>query len=169
MRRQRWGEATRVGKWEVRTPGCKKWRRTCVPKPSSIQRLRPIEFYLSGEHKRWILAPGLPRVTGFTDGLADTAGLGEDRVNWERSGKLLNNMGRAARCSVMMQRGGTREGREVQDGGRLHIILSDSHCCMAEINTTLWSNYPPIKKKSQGCIIQHREYNQYFMITVNGV
>ena len=26
------------------------------------------------------------------------------------------------------------------------IFMAESHCCMAETNTTLQSNYPPIKK-----------------------
>ena len=26
------------------------------------------------------------------------------------------------------------------------LLMADSHCCMAETNTTLSSNYPPIKK-----------------------
>lgn len=50
--------------------------------PSSIQRLRPIKAYLPVEHKSpSTLAPRLPRVTGLTDRLVDTAGHGEDRVN----------------------------------------------------------------------------------------
>ena len=32
---------------------------------------------------------------------------------------------------------------EVQEGR--NIIGADLHCCMAEANTLLWSNYPPIK------------------------
>ena len=27
------------------------------------------------------------------------------------------------------------------------ILMADSSCCIAETNTTLWSNYPPIKNK----------------------
>ena len=37
-------------------------------------------------------------------------------------------------------------GRGVQEGGDMCIPMADSHGCMAETNTTLSSNYPPIKK-----------------------
>ena len=43
-----------------------------------------------------------------------------------------------------------REVRDISLGkraGDIHIPMADSHCCMAETNTTLQSNYPPIKKK----------------------
>ena len=35
--------------------------------------------------------------------------------------------------------------REVSEGGDICILGADSHCCTAEANTTLRSNYPPIK------------------------
>ena len=38
-------------------------------------------------------------------------------------------------------------GREAQKGGAICILMADSHCCMAETNATLQSNYPPILKK----------------------
>ena len=38
-------------------------------------------------------------------------------------------------------------GREAQEGGNKCIPIADSCCCMAETNTTLWGNYPPIKSK----------------------
>ena len=38
-------------------------------------------------------------------------------------------------------------GREVPEGGDIVILMADSHCCMAETNATLQSNYPPILKK----------------------
>ena len=38
-------------------------------------------------------------------------------------------------------------GREAQQGGDPCILMADSCFCSAEINTTLWSNYPPNKKK----------------------
>ena len=38
-------------------------------------------------------------------------------------------------------------GREAQEGGDICILMADSHCCMAETNATLQSNYPPILKK----------------------
>ena len=33
--------------------------------------------------------------------------------------------------------GGRRGGREVQEGGDICILMADSHCCMAETDTTL--------------------------------
>ena len=42
--------------------------------------------------------------------------------------------------------GGGGEGREAQEGGTIGTIMADLHCCMAETNTTLESNFPPIKK-----------------------
>ena len=46
-----------------------------------------------------------------------------------------------------MQRGGVvAVEREIQEGGDMCIPTADSWCCMAETNTTLQSNYPPIKK-----------------------
>ena len=41
------------------------------------------------------------------------------------------------------------EAREAQEGGDVCIVKADSHCCMAETNTTLEGNYPPIKKKKR--------------------
>ena len=32
---------------------------------------------------------------------------------------------------------GGRSGKEVQEGGDICILMADSHCCMAETNTTL--------------------------------
>ena len=32
---------------------------------------------------------------------------------------------------------GVGGGREVQEGGDISILVADSHCCMAETNTTL--------------------------------
>ena len=41
-----------------------------------------------------------------------------------------------------------REGwEEAQEGEDICLLIADSHCCTAEINTTLLSNYPQIKKK----------------------
>ena len=40
---------------------------------------------------------------------------------------------------------GVGGGGEVQEGG--DMCMADSCWCMAEMNTTLQSNYPPIKKK----------------------
>ena len=38
-------------------------------------------------------------------------------------------------------------GRDDQEGGDMSILMADSHCCMAETNTAMKSNYPPIKNK----------------------
>ena len=38
-------------------------------------------------------------------------------------------------------------GREVPEGGHTCIPMADSCWCMAETNTILKSNYPPIKNK----------------------
>ena len=60
------------------------------------------------------------------------------------SGNLWYRTGSSVQCSVMTQRGGMWVGgREAQDGGDIYIFMTDSHC-MAETNTTLQSNYPPI-------------------------
>ena len=32
---------------------------------------------------------------------------------------------------------GEGDGKEVQEGGDISILVADSHCCMAETNTTL--------------------------------
>ena len=40
--------------------------------------------------------------------------------------------------------------RETQEGGVICILMTDSHWHMAEINTTLQSNYLPIKNKNNG-------------------
>ena len=36
-----------------------------------------------------------------------------------------------------------KSGREVQEGGDMHVFTTDSCCCMAEHNTV--RHYPPIK------------------------
>ena len=43
-----------------------------------------------------------------------------------------------------------RGGREVQEGGDICIPMADSYRGMAETNTILQSNYPPIKNKFKG-------------------
>ena len=40
---------------------------------------------------------------------------------------------------------GVGSGREVQEGGDIYIHIADSLFCTAETNTTLESNYSPIK------------------------
>ena len=61
------------------------------------------------------------------------------------SGKLLCNTGGSAPCSVMTW----RSGREAQEEGDICVHVADSRCCIAEINTTLKSNYTPKKPTKQ--------------------
>ena len=35
--------------------------------------------------------------------------------------------------------------KEIRKGGNRHMCMADTACCMAETNTTLYSNYIPIK------------------------
>ena len=35
----------------------------------------------------------------------------------------------------------------LQERGDIYILKADSHCCMVETNTILYSNYTPIKNK----------------------
>ena len=37
-------------------------------------------------------------------------------------------------------------GREAEEGGDISIHIADSHCHIAETNTTLQSNYTPVRK-----------------------
>ena len=73
------------------------------------------------------------------------------RVKQIASEKLLDKPGSSARCSVMTQRSRMVGEREVEGrfkwGGDIYIFMADSCCCTAETNTTLPSNYPPIKNK----------------------
>ena len=36
--------------------------------------------------------------------------------------------------------------REAQEGENIYIVMTSLHCCMIETNTTLYSNYHPIRK-----------------------
>ena len=50
-------------------------------------------------------------------------------------------------CKKFPAQGGWGLGRrEIQEGGE--VCMADLHCCTAETNTTLKSNYPLIKKKT---------------------
>ena len=51
-------------------------------------------------------------------------------------------------------RGEMGEGREAQQGGGICIHIADSLCCTVEMNTTLQSNYTPIKNKLK---IKHKK------------
>ena len=42
---------------------------------------------------------------------------------------------------------GSRGRREVQEAGDLRVLMADSHCCTAETNTMLQSNYALFKNK----------------------
>ena len=41
-------------------------------------------------------------------------------------------------------------GRKTQEGEGICILMPDSPCCTEKSNTTLQSNYPPIKKNFKG-------------------
>ena len=90
------------------------------------------------------------------------AGEGESGMNWESSietytltcvkqtvnGKLLYNTGSSnpVLCDNLEMLHGVQGGRKVQVGGAVCIPMANSCWCMAETNTILQSNYPPIKK-----------------------
>ena len=40
-------------------------------------------------------------------------------------------------CDNLEERDGVEDGREFQGGGDICILMADSHCCMAEVNTIL--------------------------------
>jgi len=42
-----------------------------------------------------------------------------------------------------------RSGREAQEEGDIRVHVAESRCCIAEINTTLQSNYTPKKPTNQ--------------------
>ena len=44
---------------------------------------------------------------------------------------------------------GWGEGRKAQERGDICLIVTDLSCCMAETNTKLESNFPPIKKEAK--------------------
>ena len=65
-------------------------------------------------------------------------------------------MGSSALCSVMTGKwdGG---GREAQEEENICALRADLHCHPAEINTTLYSNYSPIKnEKFHSCSVADR-------------
>ena len=63
-------------------------------------------------------------------------------VKQTASGKLLYNTGSSAWCSGM----GGVGGWGVREGGDVRVPIADSLQCTVETNTTLQSNYIPIKK-----------------------
>ena len=63
-------------------------------------------------------------------------------------GKLLYNTGISAPCSARTLEGlDGGVGGKAQKGGDICILMGDSHWCTAETNTTLLSNYTPIKRE----------------------
>ena len=50
-------------------------------------------------------------------------------------------------CDNLEGRDGVGSGREIQEGGDVHIPMSDSCWYMAETNAVLESNYAPMKNK----------------------
>ena len=56
--------------------------------------------------------------------------------------------GREAQPGTLAKLEGMGEEKAAQEGG--NIITTDSCCCTAETNTTLQSNFPPIKKIKEG-------------------
>ena len=50
---------------------------------------------------------------------------------------------------------GSGVGREAQEGRDVYILMADSWWCVAETNTTLESNYPPIKKKKRPTFLDY--------------
>ena len=66
--------------------------------------------------------------------------------------------------------GGVRDGSRVQEGGGIRIPAADSCWRMAEANTILWSNYPPIKdfwtlweKMRVGCFKRTSSKHVYYL------
>ena len=47
---------------------------------------------------------------------------------------------------------------EIQEGKDIRILMADSCFCVAETNTTLESNYPPVKNKVKKIKIFKKEY-----------
>ena len=56
---------------------------------------------------------------------------------------------------------GVGDGREVQEGEDICIPMSDWCWCMAETNTILWSDYPPIKNE-----ILKKKFKNYMQINL---
>ena len=94
----------------------------------------------------------------------DTVGRWEGGTNWENSMEtytlpyVKQRAGRNFLCDTGAQLsalwkprgvGWEEDGKEVQKGKDICILVADSSWYMAETNTILWSNYPPIKKTSK--------------------
>ena len=79
----------------------------------------------------------------------DTVGEEEGGMDWESGPETYTSPNVKQRASEMLIQGAQPsaleqprvarcgEGREVQEEGNTHILMADSHCCMAETNTTL--------------------------------
>ena len=50
-----------------------------------------------------------------------------------------------------------RGGREAEEGGGVCMHMADSCCCIAETNTTLQSNYSPIKNKKLNSFLKKKK------------
>ena len=61
-------------------------------------------------------------------------------------GNLLYDAGSSNECPITTWGVGWGQ-KEVQEGGDICIPIADSCWCMAKTNTTLLSNYPPIKNE----------------------
>ena len=49
-----------------------------------------------------------------------------------------------------------RSGREAEEAGGICTHMADSCCCTAETNTTLQSNYSPIKNKKLNSFLKKK-------------
>lgn len=85
-----------------------------------------------------------PKDTGLANRVLNFKTLGQ-YVKQIASGKLVYNTGNPAWCSVTSQGDGmgVGVGRQAQEGR--DIVMTNSSYPTAEINTTSYSNYPPIK------------------------
>ena len=62
---------------------------------------------------------------------------------------------------------GWGEGREAQEEGNICIIMADSHCWLSETNTTLWSNFPPIKKLKKYYVMNLKCWHHWLYLGFN--
>ena len=90
----------------------------------------------------------------------NTVGEGESEMSWASttnthtlacvkqtvSGKLLSNTGSPAWCFVMAERGEMGGGEEGSVQRDVDKITTEERCCMAETETTLYSNFHQSKK-----------------------
>ena len=62
---------------------------------------------------------------------------------------------------------GDLNGKEIQKRGDICVRIADSLCCIAEINTTLWNNYTPIKtdQKQKSYSVSHVSGALWILVT----